>query len=64
MRIEEITFCRHRKAASRYNFDFLLQAAQTAFSITLGKLESSAVIAAGQQEHNEASASKIASFPC
>lgn len=46
MRIEEITFCRHRKAASRYNFDFLLQAAQTAFSITLGKLESSAVIAA------------------
>uniref|UniRef100_A0A0A9FBR5 Binding n=1 Tax=Arundo donax TaxID=35708 RepID=A0A0A9FBR5_ARUDO len=40
------TLCKHKKASSRYTFDFLLHAAQTAFCITFGKLESSAVIAA------------------
>jgi hypothetical protein len=48
MRIEDknITLSKHKKAASRYTFDFLLHATQTALCIALGKLESSAVIAA------------------
>jgi hypothetical protein len=59
-----ITCCKHEKAASRYNFDFLLHAAQTAFRITLGMPESSALIAVWQLEQSAASASRIASFPC
>jgi hypothetical protein len=48
MRIEDknITLSKHKKAASRYTFDFLLHATQTALCIAFGKLESSAVIAA------------------
>jgi hypothetical protein len=60
---KRITFCKHEKAASRYNFGFLLHAAQTAFRITVGMVESSAVIATWQHEHSEASASRTASFP-
>lgn len=60
---KRITCCKHEKAASRYNFGFLLHAAQTAFRITLGIVDSSAVIAAWQHKHSEASASRTASFP-
>lgn len=58
-----ITSCKHEKAASRYNFIFFVQATEIAVITTLGAAGSSAYIASWQDEHSEATAYKIASFP-